>query len=95
VIDPELSPAGITFAPELSNQSHKNKRVQPFLLSRSHALRGNTVKARYAVSHDPCTQLQIGHINTGHSASYTTFPRSAWERELSRGGEENLPMVKD
>jgi len=39
------------------------------LLSRSHALRGNTVKARYAVSHDPCTQLQIGYINTRRNAS--------------------------
>jgi len=41
--------------------------------SRSHAPRGNAVKARCAASH-------VQRAYTGRSASSTAFPRSTWER---------------
>gem|GEM_PF-2017056 len=90
MIDPELSPAGITFAPELSNQSHKNKRARPFCC---------LVPMRCAVSHDPYPTTDRPYKYRAQRVLYYIPTQRvgtrivAWERRKFADGERLIPYA--
>jgi len=63
----------LSYRTVISHKLRSSLTALSLVCSRSHALRGNAVKARCAASHAQCL------VYTGRGASCTAFPRSAWE----------------